>query len=217
MELSDHIDNEGQPMNVTIKTDYVAEEYRNDLDFLDWIDYRIGCDICCVGEVFGFKTNMKNLYLQQNIDLLELKIVTFKDCFYSKKQIETYYICKNRDHFPTLLKFNKYMKESLPTSFNYDSDDEDFTIFRSGVTSVFDEEDHPSQVCLCHNCYKWLKYIYPELEDLPMESPLFLFWRDVISGLIDYLQFEKLEDKKDLIEIFNLTNNHRRKRLFGYC
>ena len=56
----------------------------------NWLDYRVGCDLCCNGNAFGIETNLEELMDKDSFLLNDIRIKPHR--FYSNFYLKTLYV-----------------------------------------------------------------------------------------------------------------------------
>jgi len=181
----------------------------------EYIDYRVGCDLCGNGDACGLKTNFPKLMNKEKFLLNELEI-DFEDAWYNDNDnelltLETMYETSNKKVIYLLYQYN----------IKFNATRYDINVFnkinissketKNGgkliLTSIFTSEDnlgaltHISlseldrikQVHICSNCYEWFISIHNKKyrKYFTYQNPLKYFWVNFVEVYLnDLIEFE---------------------------
>jgi len=174
-----------------------------------YCDYRIGCDICEVGDAYGFKTNIINIIDNSNkffyLNNLDLEIknswceeenndIYLYNYYESNKknvikQVYKYYNKFNKLNTVNRSKCNLFIGGNTGTGiagcFNYHHK------FCGDISKI-------KSVHLCSNCYTWFICINKKYNDsFTHIHPFKIFWKDVVKDyLYDIIEFDRKKKKK---------------------
>lgn len=175
-----------------------------------WIDYRVGCEICCNGNAFAFETNFED-FRNKEFLLNDIKIISNE--WYEDLQLDYLYICKDKDCLPFLSDLYKKVGDLRCTKkLIFDTSLKKWTSSRSGLGSVLDSElinvvNDIEYVRICVHCMKFINILYPKFSKKCYKvSPLFVFW---IYALHDYFVHNiEFISKNDQFYIENMISKN---------
>lgn len=180
MELSQYLD---KPIMVKLNP--------KRLSFINYADYRIGCDTCANGHVFKFILNISS-NTSDSFNLQELKIIPEK--YYEYYDLPFFYVTRDKSIIAELQQI--YIKigfENYNTQERlcYNAERQIYEITNSCMTTAFDKEDDPdvldsldnvTESRLCPICYHWFKSISTFGDDKFIKrNPLHIFWYELFT------------------------------------
>jgi len=178
----------------------------------EYIDYRVGCDLCGNGDACGLKTNFPKLMNKEKFLLNELEI-DFEDAWYNDNELltlETMYETSNKKIIHLLYKY--YLKFNA-TQFGTNifnkiniSSKETKNGGKLILTSIFESEeklaftpislselDRIKKVHICGKCYEWFISIHNNKyrKYFAYQNPLKYFWVYFVEVYLnDLIEFE---------------------------
>jgi len=204
-------------MNHTKLSNFVDHDIKvkllenHDLSYFNengYCDYRTGCDICEVGDAYGFKTNFMNIADMSgnlfNLNNLEVMVPgSWLEDDDKSIYLHNYYETTDKDAIERI--FNCYSKFKTLDDFHCrELDVRSGTSCSTSICSCFSEHvgfttiDTIQSTHVCTNCCMWLNVIDPYVKNkFTHINPFKLFWKDIYKDyLYDIIEFGDENDKK---------------------
>jgi len=177
----------------------------------EYIDYRVGCDLCGNGDACGLKTNFPKLMNKEKFLLNELEI-DFEDAWYNDNDLltlKTMYETSNTKVIYLLYKYHiKFNATENKMNIINNIEISSKAIENEGkfLTSIFESEeklaftpislselDRIKKVHICGNCYQWFISIHNNKyrKYFAYQNPLKYFWVNFVEVYLnDLIEFE---------------------------
>ena len=143
------------------------------------------CDICKEGYIKSLKTNVKNIWTENNLfKICDLELLF--DNEYETIELKYYYKSYSRNVIDLVYKYFKAFNDNIINDkISYEKDR--FETYQIGyLTSAFcffENIDKINSVNLCGKCYTWFNIINNLNDEFTKTDPLTYFWNNYIEDL----------------------------------